>query len=258
MEKKCIKGRTLTVVLTKAVITLLLLSLCIGVSAAAPTIFFGEDAGLGEGTRLTAHPNADAARDSFLAHLINPGTEGLESFEDGTSAPVSVNFGTAGTAKLGGSGYVSSVPTGTNGFGRYPISGNKYWETGSVFYLEFTEPQVAFGFYGVDVGDFTGRLTLTYEDGSTETVTVPNTINSAGGTVIYYGFIDQDNPFVKVTFGNTAPGTDYFGFDAFTIGIQEQIQDPEDPVTEVPEFPTVALPMVAILGLMFVIQRRKE
>jgi hypothetical protein len=28
--------------------------------------------------------------------------------------------------------------------------------------------------------------------------------------------------------------------------------------TEIPEFPTVALPMVAILGLMFIIQRRKE
>ncbi|WP_292461466.1 PEF-CTERM sorting domain-containing protein [Methanolobus sp.] len=232
---------------------LTLLSLSLGISAAAPMTFFGEDTGLGEGTPLTSHPNADEARDNFLAHLVNPGVEDLESFSHGTSAPLSVNFGVAGTATLQGTG---SVYEGATNVGRYPISGSKYWEASSDFYLEFTDPQVAFGFYGIDVGDYNGQLTITYEDGTSETLTVPHKTNTMGGTVIYFGFIDVDHPFVKVTFGNTASGTDYFGFDDFTIGTIGQVII-EDP-TNIPEFPTVALPMIAIIGLALFFQRRKE
>ena len=192
-------------------------------AVAEPTIFFGEDSGLGEGDRLTSTPNADAARADFLAQLTNPGTENFESFADGAVAPLAVDFGAAGTATLQGTGEIEEVPDGTNGYGRYPISGDKYWETSDVIYIEFTEPQAAFGFYGVDVGDFSGQLTITYEDGSTQKVTIPHTMNSPGGTVIYFGFIDLDNPFTTATFGNTAPGTDYFGFDDFTIGTKEQV-----------------------------------
>jgi len=253
MDTTHIRSRTLTRVFTKLIVALLFLSLCIGCSSASPTVFFGEDTGLGESTRLTSHPNSDAARDAFLAQLVNPGTEDLEDFADNTNAPLAVDFGAAGTATLKGSGFVIAVPTGTNGVGRFPISGDNYWETGSEFYLEFTEPQAAFGFYGIDVGDFQGQLTITYEDGTTETVTVPHSVSTTGGTVIYYGFIDLSHPFVKVTFGNTAAGVDYFGFDDFTIGTKEQVQDPE-----IPEFPTVALPVAAILGLVFIFGRKKE
>ena len=251
MDTKRTRSRTPNRVFTKLIVALLFLSLFIGCSSAAPTVFFGEDTGLGESTRLTSHPNSDAARDAFLAQLINPVTENLEDFADETSAPLGVGFGGAWTATLKGSGYVNTVSTGTNGVGRFPISGDNYWETGSEFYLEFTEPQVAFGFYGIDVGDFQGQLTITYEDGTAETVTVPHTVSTAGGNVIYYGFIDLGHPFVKVTFGNTAAGTDYFGFDDFTIGTKEQ-------VSSIPEFPTVAFPMIAILGMLFFFQRRKE
>jgi len=250
---KNVRNRIQANVFIKTIVALTLLSLSIGISSATPMTFFGEDIGLGEMTPLTSHPNADAARDSFLAHLVNPGVEDLEDFEDETEAPLSVDFGTAGTATLQGSGYVNE---GANNVGRYPISGNNYWEGSSQFYLEFTEPQVAFGFYGIDVGDYNGQLTITYEDGTTETLTVPHETNTMGGTVIYFGFIDVDHPFVKVTFGNTAEGTDYFGFDDFTIGTRGQVII-EDP-TNIPEFPTVALPMVAIIGLALFFQRRKE
>ena len=74
-------------------------------------------------------------------------------------------------------------------------------------------------------------------------------MGSPGGTVIYFGFIDLGHPFTKVTFGNTEPGWDYFGFDDFTIGTREQV---------IPEFPTVAIPAAMILGLVFMMSRRKQ
>jgi hypothetical protein len=51
------------------------------------------------------------------------------------------------------------------------------------------------------------------------------------------------------------PGYDYFGFDDFTIGTKEQVNNNNN---EIPEFPTVAIPMAGIIGMMFLFQRRKE
>lgn len=182
------------------------------------TTFFGEDLGLGEYTRLTSHPHADTARANFLAQLKNPGTEDFERFDDNKTAPIAVDFGRAGTATLQGNGEIEEIWTDTNERGRYPISGDKYWESSRDFYIEFTDPQVAFGFYGVDIGDFQGQLTITYEDGSAETILIPHTTDSPGGTVIYFGFIDLDNQFTSATFGHTGAEEDIFGFDDFTIG----------------------------------------
>lgn len=245
MEIKGIGRRTLTIVVTTIIATLLFLSLCTTSTVATPTTYFGEDLGLGEATPLSSHPNADAACAAFHAQIINPGTEDLEGFADGTPAPTTVDFGAAGSATLQGAGHISYVPAGTtNGYGRYAISGTKYWETGDVFYIDFAVPQVAFGFYGVDVGDFDGQLLIEYENGAVETITVPNTVNSPGGTVIYFGFIDTAKPFTKVTFGNTASGVDYFGFDDFTIGTMEQV---------IPEIPPTAIPVASPIGIIALI-----
>jgi hypothetical protein len=42
------------------------------------------------------------------------------------------------------------------------------------------------------------------------------------------------------------------------LGYQDNSEDNGGPVQEIPEFPTVALPIAAILGLAFMFQRRKE
>ena len=193
-------------------------------SEAAQFQFFGEDEGLGERQALTTFPNATGARDDFLAQLVGVGTEDFEGFSAGNRAPQSLLFPGAGTATITGDGQIKSVPEGsTNGFGRYATSGTNFWEVTGVFEIEFDEPVAAFGFHGVDVGDFNGQLTLTFENGSKQTVTVPNTQNGQGGSVMYFGFIDTENSFTKVTFGNTNSGTDYFAFDDMTIGSLEQI-----------------------------------
>jgi hypothetical protein len=197
---------------------------CFPVSvSAAPVTFFGEDLGQGESIRLSSHPNADAARAQFLSNLVGVGTATLESVNAGDVAPLVVDFGASGTATLQGNGSIVEVISGTNGFGRYPISGTKYWDTGSTFSLLFSQPQAAFGFYGVDIGDFSGQVTVTYANGSSQTLTIPNTVNGLGGSVLYFGFIDVVNPFTSVTFGNSAAGTDVFAFDDFTIGTPAQV-----------------------------------
>lgn len=200
---------------------------------ATPTVYFGEDLGLGESTPLASHANADAARAAFLAQLIGVGTETFESFAPGTGGPLVADFGAAGTATLGGSGNVASVTPGTtNGLGRYAISGSQFWEASSGgFTLSFSNPIVAFGFYGIDIGDFNGQITLTLANGTSEDFVVNNTIGAPGGSVLYWAIINTEHAFTSITFGNTAPGSDVFAFDDFTIGTVQQIRQVPEPAS---------------------------
>lgn len=208
-----------------------------GTAEAAPVTFFGEDLGLGENTRLASHPNADNARALFFSNLVGVGTETFEVIGAGAGAPLGISFAGAGTATLQGSGVTVSVPIGTNGFGRYPISGNIYWEPGNgTFSIGFSDPVAAFGFYGVDIGDFDGQITLALQSGVLTNLVVPNTVDGAGGAVLYFGVIDTANPFSLITFGNTAAGVDVFGFDDFSIGSVEQVS-----LSPVPEPATMLL-----------------
>jgi hypothetical protein len=201
-------------------------------AAPAPQIFFGEDLPQVDDETLLLHPNADAARVQFLSNLSSFVTENFESFLANSPAPLALNFGAFGSAMLQDVG----VPPGTPGKitqgvapgGLYPISPTKFWESRSAFSVTFSQPQVALGFYGVDVGDFNGQLTITYVDGSSHVLIVPNThsLTALGGSVLYFAFIDPANPFTKVTFDNTSVGTgifDIFGFDDLTVGAPQQV-----------------------------------
>lgn len=195
-----------------------------GVAQAAPVVFFGEDPGLGEATPLASWPNSDAARNAFFGNLVGVGTEDFEGVAPGTGAPLPIAFPGAGTATLQGNGILTEVlGGGTNGFGRYPISGTRYWESSDEFGITFDQPVAAFGFYATDIGDFQGQLTLVLTNGEVVNLVVPNSIGGTGGSVIYYGFYDAENQYTSVIFGNTAPGVDFFGFDDMTIGSLQQL-----------------------------------
>lgn len=205
----------------------------VGSPAQAFTVYFGEDLGLGEGTRLPSTPNADNARNDFLSNLVGAGTETFEGFATGSTPPLSVNFVGAGTATLTGGGSIAEVTSGTNGFGRYPTSGIKYFETSSNnFTINFSDPIAAFGFKGIDIGDFSGQVQLTTSGGTTQTFTVPTTINGRGGSVAFFGIIAEASElFTSISFSNTNAGTDVFGFDDMTIGSLEQVKSTPEPAS---------------------------
>lgn len=185
--------------------------------------FFGEDLGAGS---TNPHPNADAARSTFLSHLHSPGTEGFEGFGAGSTSPWTLDFGSLGTAILSGSGQIEDNASGS--FGRFPISGTKFWDVvnSSLFEIQFSNPVGAFGFYGTDIGDFPGQMTLTFSNGGSTEVNVPHTIHGPDGSVLYFGYIDTENPFTRIAFGSSGYVSDFFGIDEMTIASPDQIQPP--------------------------------
>lgn len=190
--------------------------------------FFGQDRGLGENTPLASWPNATATQASFLSYLVGVGTETFEGLPVGSTGPLPIVFPGAGTATLQGN---VEVLSGFVGFGRYPISPDNWLQTSTGFNIIFSELVSAFGFFGVDIGDFGGDLTLEFSlgSGATKNFALSEVVGTPGGTVMYFGYINSDDPFTGVTFGNTAGGVDGFGFDDMTIGSPEQVRPPSVP-----------------------------
>jgi hypothetical protein len=203
-------------------------------SASAFQIFFGEDTGANTGANPI--PNSIAAETAFLSNLSGTGTETFESFADGNPAS-NITFPGVGTATITSlTGRVLS--TQALSVGRFPILGSsKYYEVGAgTFTINFATPVAAFGFYGTDIGDVNGQLTLQLNDSNNTLLNVGNTLNGPNGSALYYGFIAQ-NPgqtFTSMTFGNTNIGGDFFGFDNLTVGTLDQVSVPTGS-TSVPE-----------------------
>lgn len=234
---------------------------------AAPMTFFGEDLNNSEAVALAATPNADAAKANFLSFLTGTSTEDFESFSAGTSTPLNLSFtGSAGALSAtlsGGNGAVASVTPGTtNGAGRYGTSGSNFFEVAAGgannFVSTFATAIAAFGFNGIDIGDFGGRLSLdlTFDNNTTDTVNVPTTegsVGSTGGSVFYFGYIvGTGDPLISsVSFKTTTGSGDIFAFDDFTIGDRDQVTMPAIPVP-------AALPLLATgLGAMGLLRRRR-
>jgi len=228
---------------------------CSSIPVQANTVtFFGEDVNLAGGSSITATlANSNAAQAAFFANLTGVGTETFEGFTTGQTLPITVNFSGAGSATLTDPTNSSSIFSGPDGAGRFPISGSKYLETGagSGFEITFSSPISAFGFYGTDIGDFGGALALTMAESGGGTVQLPvgNTIGSNGstsGSALYFGFYDLTNTYTSITFDNTGSGgVDVFGFDNFSIGSLQQVTPTPEPGT----LSLLGLGLVSLLGL---------
>lgn len=223
---------------------------------AVPSIFFGED--LNPGGVVPAGGNAATARASFLSQLAGVGNETFQSIATGTVPPLALSFpGSIGsiTATISTS---SSIPGGVcdtvtaalvggifcNGFGRFPTSGTHWYHTTDQFRIDFSDPISAFGFFGTDIGDFSGQLTATLVGGATVNLTIPNTVDAPNGSLLFWGFIDSAASYTSIQFVNTQAGTDVFGFDDMVIGDERQVIPASEPGT-------LALMGLVLVGLGF-------
>ena len=213
----------------KRFLVVVMAALFLASSAQAAMTFYAEDVGTGnELIRLAAWPNSDAAAANFKAALSNYGVETFESFADNTLMnEKTLNFGSVGATFYGPAAMtVQEVPTGTNGLGRYPTDGSKYLEgSTSQFRIEFNRDITAFGFYGIDIGDWMGQATVgLYQNGILiSSIDVPTTVPAEYGSVLFLGQI-TDDPFDEVRISNSNPGIPYqsgdgFGFDGMIVGI---------------------------------------
>lgn len=227
--------------------------------AQAYTTYSGIDNNGNPGIALSLIPNSSAAESSFKSQLTGVGTETFESYAAGTSTPLAIAFPGAGTATLLGGGNVSAVAPGTtNGVGRYSVpslTSSKFWEVGAGaagnFDVTFSGAIAAFGFYGIDIGDFAGTLSIDLFNGAVAvgSLVVPKAAqNLADGSVLYFGFIaaNAGEQFTKVSFRTTAGTGDFFAFDNFTIGTLEQVCRVN---CAVPEPGSLALFSLGLLGL---------
>ncbi len=226
-------------------------------SLAAPTVYFGENQN--PGGSVSGDPAT--ARAEFLSQLTGVGSEGFESFEANASPPprVASFVGSSGnvTATLSG-GSIGVVDASLDtGFGRFNTTpgGSKWWLADTGLTIDFDTPVAAFGFYGTDIGDFAGQLTVTLTSVASEisTLTVPHTISGADGSLLFWGFVDTSTQYTRVSFGNTAAGFDGFGFDDFVVGDVGQIRPPP-PLPEPGILPLV----LAGLGLAAIARRRRR
>jgi hypothetical protein len=214
---------------------------------ATQTIYFGEN----QSAPGTLGPEPAAAQASFLSKLIGVGTETFESFDVFTRGPLSLTFpGASGSieATLKGSGQVENR-LGVGRFNTSPAGGTQWWDSGSQFSIDFDTPIAAFGFYGTDIGDFAGQVTVELVDiaDRVTTLTIPNTVSGVDGAALFWGFIDTDTAYKRLSFGNTAAGFDGFGFDGLIVGEQAQV---------IPEPATAILFAFGLLALAPLLRRR--
>lgn len=231
--------------------TKILMALAIASAAtsanAAVELFFGEN--LTPGGAVSGDPVT--ARDSFYDRLLGTSVEDFESFFAGAT-PANLTFaGSAGdiTASFTGAGEVQGP---FSGVGRFATSGQRWYETSAGLSINFSSEVAAFGFYGTDIGDFNGQLSVILtRAGGTETLLVPHTLNAPDGSLLFFGIIDTANPFTAIEFGTTT-GQDFFGFDDLTIGDIRQVT----PTPGIPEPATWAM-LIAGFGLVGLAARRR-
>lgn len=231
-----------------------------GASQAAPTVVFGQNMLPGAtviGPPLTRH-------DEFMGMITGAVTETFEDQTTGLQAPVPLTFEgpggklsatlTESTPSPSGLIVDTNTATGarfnTTGATQGPTDG-KWWSSSQGFSIDFGGNGItAFGFYATDVGDRNGQITLDFldSDGGSTKYLLNSSIGTSGG-LLFFGLVDSVKRYTRVTFGNTAAGSDTFGIDDLITVVA--------PTTPIPEPATLALLGACALGATAARRRRR-
>jgi hypothetical protein len=211
---------------------------------------------------LTTYMTVDSFSGALIAGSLQ--TESFEGYAAGDSGVLPV-FSTAGT--LTGA---DQVKDGINN-GRHATTGDMYWEGGSEpFEVTFASAIQAFGFFGIDIGDFTsdcgsdtclapgGALKLEFFTKAGDAAPAQTEIvngEDSDGSANFYGFVDATGAsYEMIRFTNLQSIWDGQGFDDLMIGRVEVIDEP--PVGNVPEPGMLAMVGLGLLSLSALRRRR--
>jgi hypothetical protein len=193
-----------------------LLALSCIVASANPITFTGEDLNAGPGA---PHPNSAAAAASFDAATAALGVSSTITFEGAALGPVSSLNAAAGVTVTGTdlSGNPQNVKN-VEGFPGGPALGGFNTTAGGSEYIDmiggtltftFATPTQFFGAYLSGVQNFGQTDTVTFSDGTTQTINVPNAgTDGNNGALDFVGFTDAGKLITSVTInaGQAGPG----------------------------------------------------
>jgi hypothetical protein len=219
----------------------------------AQTVYSAADLNVGPGG---AHPNSASAAASFDTAAGGLGAENLITFESAplgsfTSLNAAPGVTVTGKDLNGNPLYINNVPNfpsdpPLDGFNVTP-GGSQYLElmAGTATFT-FTTPIQAFGAYiiGVQHNFFTD--TVTFNDGTSQSIDVPYQLpsNSTNGSLSFVGFTDPGKLITQVTITSGVPGPRGFGD---FVGIDDVRFVSTPAISGVPEPGAYAL--IASLGL---------
>jgi hypothetical protein len=202
-----------------------------GQATAAPVVFSGVDAGAGS---INPHPNSDASAAAFDLAAAAIGSESLVTFENAplgsfTNLTVAPGVTINGIDDNSAPQTIRNTPFGVpdNLFGYNTTSGGSQFVSihGGNLTFSFASPIQFFGAYigGVQLDG----ETITFSDGSSQSVPIPNP-GIANGGMSFVGFTDAGKSISAVTI-NAEPsdGPDIISMDDVRFGTGAVVAAPE-------------------------------